>query len=47
MPAKALFDVALMSSNVVQEIIDDVELARSPSHSPPTVRDFPRPRLGR
>ena len=28
-PASALFDVALMSSNVVQEIIDDVELARS------------------
>lgn len=28
-PATALFDVALMSSNVAQEIIDDVELARS------------------
>jgi 2-polyprenyl-3-methyl-5-hydroxy-6-metoxy-1,4-benzoquinol methylase len=28
-PANALFDVALMTSNVVQEILDDVELARS------------------
>ncbi len=28
-PADARFDVALMTSNVVQEILDDVELARS------------------
>ena len=28
-PANARFDVVLMTSNVVQEILDDVELARS------------------